>query len=110
LPKITILRWFFPSKLISKCCHFSMDWDRVKGFSALVTRYLMIDLGSYLAKSKIFLAMRWTTAPFNPPPKKGAQPHSGNPLMYLLNGGRRRKSGHFFKQHFSNKNKCLGPK
>ena len=47
LPKITILRWFFPSKLISKCCNFSMDWDRVKGFSALVTRYLMINLGSF---------------------------------------------------------------
>jgi hypothetical protein len=25
LPKITILHCFFPSKLISKCCNFSMD-------------------------------------------------------------------------------------
>jgi hypothetical protein len=25
LPKITILRRFFPSKLISNCCNFSMD-------------------------------------------------------------------------------------
>jgi hypothetical protein len=25
LPKITILRRFIPSKLISKCCNFSMD-------------------------------------------------------------------------------------
>jgi hypothetical protein len=48
----------FSIKLISKSCNFSMDWGRVKGFSALVTRYLMIDMGSFLAshKSKIFLA------------------------------------------------------
>ena len=98
LPKITILRWFFPSKLISKCCNFSMDWDRVKCFSALVTRYLMINLGSFIAshKSKIFLAMRGTPPPFKPPKQKGAHPPSGNPLMYLLVGGPRRKRGHFF--------------
>jgi hypothetical protein len=74
LSKITILPWFFPSKFISKCCNFSRDWDRVEGFSALVTRYLMIDLGSFLVshKSKIFL---------------GAHPPSSNPLMYLLDGG-----------------------
>jgi hypothetical protein len=47
LPKITILRWFSPSKLISKCCNFSMDWDRVKCFSALVTRCLMIEWGHF---------------------------------------------------------------
>jgi hypothetical protein len=47
LPKITILRWFFPSKLISKCCNFSMDWDRVNCFTMLVTHYLMIDLESF---------------------------------------------------------------
>jgi hypothetical protein len=78
LPKITILRWFFPSKFISKCCNFSMDWDRVKCFSALVTRYLMINLGSFTAshKSKIFLAMRGTPPPpFKPPKQKGA--HEG---------------------------------
>jgi hypothetical protein len=34
----------------------------------------------------------------------------GNPLMYLLDGGRRRKSAQFFKQHFSNENMCFGPK
>jgi hypothetical protein len=44
LPKNHYLRFFFPSKLISKCCNLLMDWDRGKGFSALVTRYLMIDL------------------------------------------------------------------
>jgi hypothetical protein len=75
LPKITILPQFFPSKIISKCCNFSRDWDRVKGFSALVTRYLMIDLGSFLAshKSKIFLAMRRTTAPLQTPQTEGGQ-------------------------------------
>jgi hypothetical protein len=52
LPKITIMRWFFPSKLISKCCNFSMDWDRVKCFSVLVTRYLMINLGSFIGKPR----------------------------------------------------------
>jgi hypothetical protein len=46
LQKITIFASIFPSKFISKCCNFSRDWDRVKGFSALVTHYLMIDLGS----------------------------------------------------------------
>jgi hypothetical protein len=46
LPKITILHWFFPSKFMSKCCNFSMDWDRVKCISALVTRYLIVT-GSY---------------------------------------------------------------
>jgi hypothetical protein len=35
---------FFQSKLISKCCNFSMNQDRVKGFSASVTRYPEIDL------------------------------------------------------------------
>jgi hypothetical protein len=48
--------------------------------------------------------------PFKPPKQKGAHPPSGNPLMYLLAGGPRRKCGHFFKQHFSNKNKCWGLK
>jgi hypothetical protein len=56
----------------------------------------MIDLGSFLAchKSKLFLAMRGTTALFNhpPPPKqKGAHPPSGNPLMDLLVGSRAEK-------------------
>jgi hypothetical protein len=61
----------------------------------LVTRYLIIDLGSFLAKSKIFLAMRGTTAPFKPPKQKGAHPPSGNPLMYLLVGGRAEKVATF---------------
>jgi hypothetical protein len=43
-PKITILHCFFPSKLISKCCNFSMNWDRVKCFSASVISYPKIDL------------------------------------------------------------------
>jgi hypothetical protein len=65
LPKITIFALFFPSKLISKCCNFSMNWDGVKGFSASVTSYLKIDLRPFLAchMSKIFLAMRGTPPP-----------------------------------------------
>jgi hypothetical protein len=36
----------------------------------------MINLGSFLAshKSKMFLAMRGTAAPFKPPKQKGAHP------------------------------------
>jgi hypothetical protein len=41
----------FSSKLISKCCIFSIDGDRVKSLSALVTRYLKIDLRSFLPPS-----------------------------------------------------------
>jgi hypothetical protein len=50
---------FFPSKLISKFCNFSMNWDRVKGFSASVTSYPKIDLRPFLAfhMSKIFLGI-----------------------------------------------------
>jgi hypothetical protein len=94
------LCWFFPSKLISKGCNFSMDWDRVKGFSALVTRYLIIDLGLFLAsrKSKIFLAMRGTTAPFKPHNRRENFPWC---IFWM---GAPRISGHVFKQHFSNKN------
>jgi hypothetical protein len=42
---------------ISKCCNFSMDWDRVIGFSVLVTRYLTINLRPFLGShmSKIFM-------------------------------------------------------
>jgi hypothetical protein len=95
LPKITILRWFFPSKFISKCCNFSMD---VKGFSALVARYLMIELGSFLASHKSKMFWRWggLPPPFKPPKHNGAHPPSANPLMYLLDRGQRRKSAHFF--------------
>jgi hypothetical protein len=56
-------------KIDFKVLQLSMDTDRVKGFLALVTRYLMIDLGSFSAshKSKIFLGMRGTATPFKPP-------------------------------------------
>jgi hypothetical protein len=39
-----------------------MDWNRVKGFSVLVSHYLKIDLRPFLAchMSTIFLAMRGT--------------------------------------------------
>jgi hypothetical protein len=86
LPKITILRWFFTSKFISKCCNFSMDWGRVKGFSALVTHYLTIDLRSYLAfhKSKIFLASE------------------------VFDRGWRRKNDHFLSNISQTKNSAWG--
>jgi hypothetical protein len=84
LPKITILRWCFPSK----CCNFSMDWDTVKCFSALVTRYIMIDLGSFLAshKSKIFLAIS-----SNPPNRRGHIPFLAYPWCIFWLGGRTEK-------------------
>jgi hypothetical protein len=81
LPKITILRWFFPSK----CYNFSKDWDRVKCFSALVTRYLMIDLWSFLPshKSKIFLAMRGTAVPFKPQTEGDTSPFCQPPDLFV---------------------------
>jgi hypothetical protein len=74
---------FFSSKLISKCCNFSMNWNRVKGFSASVTSYPKINLRPFLAchMSKIFLTMRGNLPPLNPPKHKGAHPPSDNPLM-----------------------------
>jgi hypothetical protein len=63
----------FSSKLIPKCCNFSMDSDIAKGFSALVSHYITIDLGPFIVShnSKIFLAMMGTTAPFKPPNRRG---------------------------------------
>jgi hypothetical protein len=47
------LFFFCPSKLISKCCNFSMEIElESKVLSALVTRYPMIDLGPFLASQK----------------------------------------------------------
>jgi hypothetical protein len=48
-----------------------------------------IDLRPIIAYHiyKIFLAMKGTAAPLQTPKQKGAHPPSGNPLMYLLNGG-----------------------
>jgi hypothetical protein len=40
-----------------------------------------------LSQVQIFLAMRGTTAPFEPRKQKGAHPPSGNPLMYLFDRG-----------------------
>jgi hypothetical protein len=66
--------FFSQPNWFQKCCNFSMDWERVTGFSALVTHYLTINLRPFLAchMSKIFLAMRplqnpeteWGTSPF----------------------------------------------
>jgi hypothetical protein len=98
IAKITILSRPFPSKFISKWCNFSRDKDRVKCFLALVTRYLMVDLGSFLAshKSKTFLAMRRDyRPPSNPPNRKENNPLLATP--WCIFGWRgRRKSAHFF--------------
>jgi hypothetical protein len=115
LPKNHYFALIFSIKIdfkVTAASYFSMDWDRVKCFSALVTCYLMIDLGSFLAshKSKIFLAMRGTVAPLQTPQTEWGTSPFWHTLMYLLVGGPRRKSGYFFYQHFSNENMCLGPK
>jgi hypothetical protein len=84
------LRWCFPSKLISKCCNFSMDWDRVKGSSAFITRYHKVVLGLFVASlgSKIVLEMRKSTDTLQTPKQNGAHP----PLatlwcIYLIGDG-----------------------
>jgi hypothetical protein len=93
IPKITILHCFlFFIKPDSKCCNFSMDPNRVKGFSA--TRYLKIDLRPCL----VILT----------PKLKRAIPPSGNPLMYFFDkcGAER---DHLKKKNSNKKKKqCLG--
>jgi hypothetical protein len=73
---------FFSSKLISKCCNFSMDCDRVNGFSTLVTRYLTIDLRLFLACHifKINFAMRGTDTPVKTSKAEGGTPPFWQPL------------------------------
>jgi hypothetical protein len=58
--------------------------------------------------SKIFLAMRGTTAPPSNPKQKGAHPPSDTPLMCQFDGGPLRKSGHFFYNISEMKNSVLG--
>jgi hypothetical protein len=77
-----------------------MDYDRVKGFSALVSRYLMIDLGSFLASHKSILSSK-------PPSIRGHHP-SGNPLMYLLDRGRTEKVVTFLN-NISQTKQVMGP-
>jgi hypothetical protein len=105
LQKITILRWFFPSKLFSMCCNFSMDWE-----SNAFQRWLHITLwliwGHFL-QFQNFLGDE--PPPFKPPKQKGAHLPSGNPLMYLLVGGPQRKSDHFFINISQTKTCVWGP-
>jgi hypothetical protein len=42
------------------------------------------------------------------PPKQGANPPSGNPLMYHFDGRLRRKSDHFFYKHYQTKKTGFG--
>jgi hypothetical protein len=76
-----------------------MDSDRVKGFTALVTHYLTIDLRPLLAchMSKMF----------KPPKQKGAHPPSGNPLMNLLMGAEPKKVITFLSTFLKRKNIVL---
>jgi hypothetical protein len=71
LTKSTNLRCFS-----IKQCNFSIDWDKVKGFLELVTRYLKVDLMPFLTshKSKIFLEMKGSADSFQTPTQKGAHP------------------------------------
>jgi hypothetical protein len=86
----------FPSKLISKYCNFLMDWDRVQGFSALVTRYLKVSLWPFLASQRVKspeFSWRWggLPNPFKPPKQKRAH-HPSFPLICLFGWGSCRKS------------------
>jgi hypothetical protein len=58
--------------------------------------------------SKIFLAMRGTTAPFKPPKQKGAHPPSENPMMYHFDGVCAEKVVTFFNNISQMKNSVLG--
>jgi hypothetical protein len=110
LQNITILRRFFPSKLISKCFNFTKDWDRVKCFSALVTNYFIIDLGSFIAshKSKIFLAMRGTAAHFNlPSNRRGHFPLLATPWCIFWFGAAPKKLS-LFSTTFHKRKQVLG--
>jgi hypothetical protein len=111
LPNINIFRWFFPLKLILKCCNFSMDWDRVKGFSELVTHYLMVDLGSFLASHSTKFSWRWgrLPPPSTPPTyRKGHIPHLVTPWCTFRIGGGSEKVVTFFSNIFKTKNSVCG--
>jgi hypothetical protein len=78
----------FPSKFISKCCNFSMDWDRVKCFSAWLHVTLWSTWGHFKPlTSPKFFGVEWDSAPLQTPQTEGGTSPSGNPLMYLLDGG-----------------------
>jgi hypothetical protein len=69
----------------------------------------MINLGSFIAshKSKVFLAMRGTPPPLQPPQTEGGtSPFWQRPDVSFGWGATPKKRSLFFKQHFSNKNKC----
>jgi hypothetical protein len=74
-----------------KCSNFTMDWDKVKGFSGLVLCYLKIY---FLAphKSKIFLTMRGGYRPLQTPSnRRGHIPPLEPPCRTLLKGGAQKK-------------------
>jgi hypothetical protein len=85
------------------------NWERVKSFSALVTRYLTIDLMPLLVRhmSKMFLPMRRAAALLQTLETQRGTSRFWQPPDVRFDGGQRRKVITFF-QHFSNKNMCLG--
>jgi hypothetical protein len=80
IAKHHFLALIFPPKLISKCCNFSMDWDRVKDFSALVTRYLRSP-----HRQETFGLVRLTTDPLQTTKQRGYNPPLAHPwCIYLI--------------------------
>jgi hypothetical protein len=71
----------------------------------------MIDLGSFLAShnSKLFLAMRGTATPSNPPNRKGPSPF-WQPPDVSVGWGRAEKVFTFLNNISQTKNMCFGPK
>jgi hypothetical protein len=108
IAKYHILRWIFPSKLISKCCN-SMNWDTVKGFSALVNCYLLIDLRLITLTGQTSCFAMGAPDPFKLSNRKGTQPlwHPLPPeLSFCL--GRRRKMWSLFLTTFLQQKHVLG--
>jgi hypothetical protein len=97
-----------PSRLISKCCNFSIDWDRVNSFSALVSSYmnLKIDPRLFVAchMSKTFLAMRGGCRNLQTPKSEGGTSSFLQPLdVPFWLGLRQKKNWQFFNNIFQAK-------
>jgi hypothetical protein len=75
---------------------YMLPYDRPGAiFSLSQVQHFLGDEGNY-------------RTPIQTPQTEGAHPPSGNPLMYLFNGGQRRKNDHFFI-NYQTKTCVLGP-
>jgi hypothetical protein len=83
-----------------------MQLDRVKGFAALVTRHLKIEVILACHMSKLFMA--GTTAPLQTPQTEGGASPFWQPPDVSFNGGPRRKNGHFLSNISQTKNSIWG--